>query len=73
MTPLLDLKTLGEKCLKNQAETELYGSIHLYTSQLKAERRKMNQEEANFHDTIAGLQRTLDEKLCLKDQAETEL
>jgi hypothetical protein len=61
MTPLLDLKTLGGgECSKNQAETQLYGSIRLYTNQLKAERSKTNQMEATLHDTITGLQKTLE-------------
>jgi hypothetical protein len=63
MTPFLDLNTLGEKvCLKNEAETDLYGSISLYTNHLKAERSKMNQMEATFHDTITGLEKSLVKK-----------
>jgi len=49
-------KTFEKKgCSKNQAETELYGWIGLYTNQLKAE-SKRNQMEATFRD-INGLEK----------------
>jgi hypothetical protein len=46
-----------KECSKNQAKTELYGTIRLYKNQLKAERDKTNQMEATFHDSINGLKR----------------
>jgi uncharacterized protein CbrC (UPF0167 family) len=51
-----DKRNWGKKeCSKIQAESELNGSICLYTIQLKAERSKTNQMEATFHDTITGV------------------
>jgi hypothetical protein len=54
-------KNTKKECFKNQPETKLYGSIRLYTNQLKAE-IKTNQIKATFHDTITGLQKTLGKK-----------
>jgi hypothetical protein len=55
-------KILEKRVLQNQAKTEIYGSIRLYTSQLKAKRSETNQMEATFHDTINGYQKTLKNK-----------
>jgi hypothetical protein len=59
--------------LKNQAESEMYGWISIYTNQLKAEISKRNQMEATFRDTIVGLEKQLEETKCLKNEAEASL
>jgi hypothetical protein len=69
--PLMDVKRhWGKKeCSKNQAESELNGSICLYTNLLEAERSKTNQMEATFHDTITGVQKTLEKNGVLVESS----